>query len=81
VSVDGFRRFGAPTTVRLAVLGIADGCVPDPDERLYELLVAVIDEVADVCGREIDKAPLNAVIGRAPTTAVLPGPVAMMPPS
>jgi hypothetical protein len=50
VATAGFRRFGAPTTVRLAVLGIADAWVHDPDERLYELLVAVIDECAAVCG-------------------------------
>jgi hypothetical protein len=62
VSVDGFCRFGAPTTVRLAVVGIAEACVPDLDERLYELLVAVIDDVAEVCGREIGNAPLNATV-------------------
>jgi hypothetical protein len=52
VSVHGFRRFGAPNTVRVAVPGIAEACVPDPDERLHELLLAVIGECAAVCGRE-----------------------------
>ena len=61
VSVSGFRRFGAPTTVRLAVLGIAEACVPDPDQRLYELLVAVIDDCAAVCGRTTDTARRVAI--------------------
>jgi len=43
-SVDGYLRFGAPTAVRLAVPAIAEACVPDPDELLCELLVAVIGE-------------------------------------
>jgi hypothetical protein len=49
-SVDEFRRFGAPNTVRVAVPGIAEACVPDPDERLRDLLVAVIGECAAVRG-------------------------------
>ena len=51
-SVDGYLRFGAPNAVRVAVPGIAEACVPDPDERMYELLVAVIEECAAVGGRE-----------------------------
>ena len=60
VSVDGFCRFGAPNAVRVAVVGIAEACVPDPDERLHELLVAVIAECAAVCGREEVVDPVNA---------------------
>jgi hypothetical protein len=60
VSVDGFRRFGAPNAVRVAVPGIAEACVPDPDARLRELLVAVIGECAAVCGREAIQDPVNA---------------------
>ena len=48
----GFRRFGAPNAVRVAVPGIAEACVPDPDDRLRELLVAVIGECAAVCGSQ-----------------------------
>jgi len=59
-TIAGFRRFGAPTTVRLAVVGIAEACVPDPDERLYQLLIAVIDECAAVCGPKTDTAPRYA---------------------
>lgn len=49
-SVKEFRRFGASNTVRIAVPGIAEACVSDPDERLHDLLVDVIGECADVCG-------------------------------
>jgi hypothetical protein len=51
-SVDGFRRFGAPNTVRIAVPGIAEACVRDPDLRLYQLLVAVIGDCAALCDAE-----------------------------
>jgi hypothetical protein len=49
VSVERFRRIGAPNTVRIAVPGIAEACIPDPDEQLHHLLVAVIDECAALC--------------------------------
>jgi hypothetical protein len=51
VSVGGFRRFGAPNTVRIAIPGIAEACVPDPDARLRSLLVDAIAECAAVCDR------------------------------
>ncbi len=62
VSVDGFRRFGAPNAVRVAVPGIADACVPDPDEHLHDLLVAVIGECAAVCAGEGVQDPVNAPV-------------------
>jgi len=61
-SADRFRRIGAPNAVRLAVQGIAEACVPDPDERLYELLVAVIGECTAVCGREAAENPVKAMV-------------------
>lgn len=51
VSADEFRRFGAPHIVGIAVPGVAMACVPDPDRRLRDLLVAVIDDCAAFCGR------------------------------
>ena len=39
-SVDGYLRRGEPHAVRVTVPGIAEACMPDPDERLYELLVS-----------------------------------------
>jgi hypothetical protein len=49
VSVKGFRRWSAPTTVRLAVIGIAESCDPDPDAVLRQLLTDVIADCAAVC--------------------------------
>jgi hypothetical protein len=62
MSVDGFRRFGAPNAVRIAVPGIAEACVPDPDERLHDLLCAVIGECAAVCGREAAEDAVDAAV-------------------
>jgi hypothetical protein len=39
-----FRRRSAPAVVRVAVDGIAEACVPDPDELLFELLTTVIQD-------------------------------------
>ncbi len=36
------QRRSAPCMVRLAVIGIAEACIPDPDRLLYELLTTVI---------------------------------------
>jgi hypothetical protein len=62
VSVDGFRRFGAPNAVRLAVVGIAEACVPDPDRHLRELLVAVIGACAAVCAERDVTGPLHVAV-------------------
>jgi hypothetical protein len=45
-STKGFRRQAAPTIIRDAVEGIAQGCVPDPDGMLRDLLVQAIDVCA-----------------------------------
>ncbi|CAN5212814.1 hypothetical protein BH24ACT12_BH24ACT12_26930 [soil metagenome] len=44
VSVRGFRRHAARYGVQIAVRGIAEACVPDPDRRLRDLLAAVIED-------------------------------------
>ncbi|WP_214103935.1 hypothetical protein [Acrocarpospora catenulata] len=46
VSRRGFRRYAAPNTVQLAVRGIAQACVNDPDRLLRELLAAAIADCA-----------------------------------
>lgn len=46
VSVRGFRRHATRPTVQIAVRGIAEACIPDPDRRLRDLLAAVIDDCA-----------------------------------
>jgi hypothetical protein len=48
-----FRRHSAPATVHAAVKGIAQACVPDPDQMLYDLLTGAIGE----CAAWADRAP------------------------
>jgi len=49
----GFHRHGAPNTVRHAVVGIAQACIPDPDAMLRDLLVgAIADCSAPVAPQE-----------------------------
>jgi hypothetical protein len=38
------QRQSAPCIVRVSVVGIAEACIPDPDDRLHELLTTVIDD-------------------------------------
>jgi hypothetical protein len=40
----GFHRHAAPNTVRYAVVGIAQACIPDPDAVLRDLLADAIDD-------------------------------------
>ncbi|GLW20159.1 hypothetical protein Mame01_02020 [Microbispora amethystogenes] len=44
VSPKGFRRYAAPNTVQLAVRGIAQACVPDPDTLLRDLLAGAVED-------------------------------------
>jgi len=50
-STRGFGRHAAPSTVRYAVVGIAQACIPDPDARLRTLLAGAIDDCAAVIDR------------------------------
>jgi hypothetical protein len=54
-SAKHFRKHAAPSIVRDAVEGIAQACVPDPDERLGDLLVQAIDECAVWVRRDPDQ--------------------------
>jgi hypothetical protein len=51
VSAHGFRRHSAPSTVRTAVLAVADACVPDPDLLLHDMLAGAITDVTRILGR------------------------------
>jgi hypothetical protein len=42
----GIRKHGAPGTVRVAVVGIAEACISDPDTLLRDLLAGAIDDCA-----------------------------------
>jgi hypothetical protein len=50
VSPHGFRRHSAPSTVRTAVLAVADACVPDPDSLLHDMLASAIGDVERIVG-------------------------------
>jgi hypothetical protein len=43
-STPDFAKRTAPRAVSCAVEGISQACVPDPDDRLYNLLTSAIDE-------------------------------------
>jgi len=47
-----FRRQSAPATVRVAVIGIAEAAIPDPDRLLHELLTTVIRDCTDRLGSD-----------------------------
>lgn len=57
----GFRRHAAPAIVRDAVEGIAEACVPDPDEMLRGLLVQAIG----VCAAWVRRDPGRGAARRA----------------
>jgi hypothetical protein len=52
ISPKAFRRHSAPATVHAAAEGIAQACVPQPDQMLHDLLAAAIAECAVWCGRD-----------------------------
>jgi hypothetical protein len=43
-SLNGFRRYGAPSAIRCAVPAVAVACVRDPDVLLYDMLARSIDD-------------------------------------
>lgn len=43
-TAQAFQNRAAPTVARLAITGIAEACISDPDALLHELLVAVVDD-------------------------------------
>jgi hypothetical protein len=62
-SARGFHRHAAPNTVRYAVVGIAQACIPDPDAVLRDLLAAAIDDCTRILRPEAEGQP--AVSGDA----------------
>lgn len=53
-----FVRRSAPHIVRVAVTGIAEACIPDPDARLCELLEAVIRDCSHWLGAASSPRPV-----------------------
>ena len=43
-TLEAFHRRAAPSVASLAITGIAEGCIADPDALLFELLATVIDD-------------------------------------
>jgi hypothetical protein len=57
----GIQAHGAPATVRLAVVGIAEACIPNPDAMLHDLLTSAIADCAAPTTRQPPQArPLQA---------------------
>jgi hypothetical protein len=52
VSPRSFQRRSAPAITRLAITGIAEACIPDRDNLLFELLAGVVDD----CNRWLSSA-------------------------
>lgn len=73
ISTQGFRRHSAPNTVRYAVQGIAEACIPNADQVLRELLSDAIGDCAATCRREGGRPPsrIGAPVDDVPVA--LPG--------
>ncbi|WP_259405028.1 hypothetical protein [Microbispora sp. H10830] len=86
VSPKGFRRYAAPNTVQLAVRGIAQACVPDPDRLLRDLLADAIDDCWALlrpaagfdAGTAVDSA-VDSAVETATGAAAEPAPAAVDP--
>jgi len=50
-SLRGYRRHAAPATVLCAVRGVAEACIPDPDELLHEMLSGAIQDCTELVDR------------------------------
>ena len=57
VTAKAFRQRAAPYTVHTAAEGIAQACIPQPDEMLRALLVSAIAECAAWAAREPPASP------------------------
>ncbi|MGN9841974.1 hypothetical protein ACTMTI_27985 [Nonomuraea sp. H19] len=65
ITQKGFRRYAAPNAVQLAVVGIVQACIPDPDALLRRLLEeAIADCTALIRGPQttepVTPAPVHA---------------------
>lgn len=51
-SVRAIRAHSAPTMAHIAIVGIAEACIPDPDGLLYDLLTTVLEDCTDWLGQD-----------------------------
>jgi hypothetical protein len=68
VTRKAFRRRSAPFAVHTAAEGIAQACIPEPDEMLHGLLITAIGECAAWVTRGVSTG-----IGRGPAMAAATG--------
>lgn len=59
VTAEAFRKRSAPAAVRVAIVGIAEAAISDPDGRLHELLSTIIDD----CSRWLGTSSRPALSG------------------
>ncbi|MEV4804712.1 hypothetical protein AB0K18_32340 [Nonomuraea sp. NPDC049421] len=57
ITEKGFRRYAAPNAVQLAVVGIVQACIQDPDALLRRLLEETIEECATLIHPATTEAP------------------------
>src|SRR5439155_12718977 len=71
-----FRRQTAPATVRYAVDGIWQACIPNPDQLLRELLVGAIEDCRACCAPDLAHPvePRGSAATRPTPAAADPGP-------
>jgi hypothetical protein len=75
IAPKAFRQRAAPFTVHTAAEGIAQACIPQPDEMLRDLLIAAISECAAWVARNAGPGPgpgtSAAVAARGPVDAAV----------
>jgi hypothetical protein len=63
ISTRAFRRRAAPFTVHTAAEGIAQACIPQPDEMLRDLLIGAVGECAAHADRDVGSGATRAAAG------------------
>ena len=66
IAAKAFRQRAAPFTVHTAAEGIAQACIPQPDEMLRDLLIAAIDECAAWVARDASVSTAGPAAAFAP---------------
>jgi hypothetical protein len=69
ISTKAFRHRAAPVTVHTAAEGIAQSCIPEPDEMLRDLLIGAIGEFAAHADRDAGDGATRATAGWPASTA------------
>lgn len=70
LDVRTLQRQSGPCIVRVSVVGIAEACIPDPDERLHDMLTAVVEDCSGWLGSDTD-VPVTQPATVSRVTAVI----------